>query len=489
MARKGFDLAALAREQMGAGEIAAVESVREIPVALIDANEGNFYARSAIDELAANIELLGLIQPVAVKPDKDGRWTLIDGERRYQAVKLLGWETIRAVVYRPASDVFEELMLISANMQQRKMTSADLSKQAERYTECLAALKRSGVAIPGRLRKAVAEAFDVSESRLGRLAAIRKGLIPELLARFDAGEMAENTAYEYSRMEPACQTALQDKYAEPTWRLVVARDGYERLCRAQCPEGSACGYIAPRVRAMCEAGYVKCGPCCLSCGRLASCESSCPQAAGERLQRLQKLETERAEREVVLAEQAAAYEADNVRKTAEHEARKLAARTAWQRFAALREAAGVSAEDVVSSAAQTYIDLDAEDIEAAEAGKDGYIDDTDAPADVMTLTDALAVAELLGCDVRELAAGAATGDSRAWDWRDGSRELPDAEGCATVCCWGERGFRTVGAADYAAARELFPGLYAWWCLPVPPEAVSKSDTEEDEGGEDDGDGR
>lgn len=482
MARKGFDLAALAREQMGAGEIAAVESVREIPVALIDANEGNFYARSAIDELAANIELLGLIQPVAVKPGRDGRWTLIDGERRYQAVKLLGWETIRAVVYRPASDVFEELMLISANMQQRKMTSADLSKQAERYTECLAALKRSGVAIPGRLRKAVAEAFDVSESRLGRLAAIRKGLIPELLARFDAGEMAENTAYEYSRMEPACQTVLQDKYAGSAWRLIVARTGYETICRAQCPDGSACGHIAPRVRAICEAGYAKCGLCCLGCGYLASCKSSCPQAAEERLRRLQELETARARREMDLAEQAAAYEADEARKSAERAARKLAARTAWQRFAALREAAGVSAEDVVS-AARIY-DLDADDIEAAEAGDDGYIDAMDAPADVMTLTDALAVAELLGCDVRELAAGAASGGGRGWDWHDGSREPPDAEGCATVCCWGERGFRTVGAADYAAARELFPGLYDWWCLPVPPEAVSKSDTEE--GCEDDG---
>lgn len=482
MARKGFDLAALAREQMGAGEIAAVESVREIPVALIDANEGNFYARSAIDELAANIELLGLIQPVAVKPGKDGRWTLIDGERRYQAVKLLGWETIRAVVYRPASDVFEELMLISANMQQRKMTSADLSKQAERYTECLAALKRSGVAIPGRLRKAVAEAFDVSESRLGRLAAIRKGLIPELLARFDAGEMAENTAYEYSRMEPACQAALQDKYAESTWRLVVARSGYERLCRAQCPEGSACGHIAPRVRAMCEAGYAKCGPCCLGCDQLAICKSSCPQAAEERLRRLQELETARAARKMAFAERAAAYEAGKAREAAEREARKLAANAAWLHFAALREAAGVSVEDVASR--MTMLGLSPEDLDAAEKRQDGYIDADETPADVMTLTDALAVAELLGCDVRELAGGAATGDSRGWDWRDGSRKLPDAESGATVCCWGERGFRTVGAADYAAARELFPGLYDWWCLPVPPEAVSKSDTEE-EGGEDD----
>ncbi len=187
-----------------------------------------------------------------------------------------------------------------------------------------------------------------------------------------------------------------------------------------------------------------------------------------------------------LAEQAAAREADKARETVEHEARKLAARTAWQRFAALREAAGVSAEDVIFAARAYYTDLDAEDIEAAEAGENGYIGDTDAPADVMTLTDALAVAELLDCDVRALAGGAAPGGGRGWDWRDGSRERPDAEGCATVCCWGERGFRTVGSADYAAARELFPGLYDWWCLPVPPEAVSKSDTEEDEGGEDDG---
>lgn len=326
MARKGFDLAALAREQLGAGASCTVEAVRDIPMALIDTNAGNFYARSDIDELAANIELLGLIHPVAVKQGEGERWTLIDGERRFQAVRLLGWETIRAVVHQPASDVFEELMLISANMQQRKMTSADLSKQTERYTECLAALKRSGVEIPGRLRKTVAEAFDVSEARLGRLAAIRKGLISELLEKFDGNEMNESTAYAFSRLDAAAQRSLADKFDAPAWRIEAVRKNREAL----------------------------------------------------------------------------AADADEEQTRDEETAQK------------------------------------------------------DQPDDPVI------------CKHER---------STGWDWRDGGRELPEPVG--VVCCWGDCGFRTIGASDYAAARELFPRQYDWWCVPVPPEYVSKMDTETD----------
>lgn len=388
MARKGFDLAALAREQMGAGMAQSVETVREIAVADIDANDGNFYSMSDIEALAANIELLGLIHPVAVKPGAGGRWTLIDGERRFRAVQSLGREAIRAVVHRPVSSVFEELMLISANMQQRKLSAADLSKQAERYTECLADLKRSGVNIPGRLRAAVAEALDVSESKLARLAAIRSKLIPEALARFDEGAINESVAYSLSRIPAEYQPViLEDEQNLHSWRVDLVADNLDKFINPNCMEVTTSCRTA-RVRAVVENNCVLCSSeCCLSCAYLTICGGGCDRARA------------RAEE-----------------KRAEAKARNAAANAAAR--------------------------AEARKAERAE-------------------------------QCRETTA--------AWDWHDGSAELPGPDVCGTICCWGSKGLRTVKAEDFTTAREAFPGEFDWWCEPVPPR-VSNLDRE---GGEDD----
>lgn len=328
---KGFDLAALAREQMGAGMTQSVETVREIAVADIDANDGNFYSMSDIEALAANIELLGLIHPVAVRPGEDGRWTLIDGERRFRAVQSLGRETIRAVVHRPVSSVFEELMLISANMQQRKLSAADLSKQAERYTECLADLKRSGVNIPGRLRSAVAEALDVSESKLARLAAIRSKLIPEALAKFDAGAINESVAYSISRIPAEYQPViLEDSAWLHSWRVDLVADNLNKFINPNCMEGTnSCR--GTRVRIVLRTGYVRCtSACCLSCSFLRVCGGGCARA---------KARAEELDAEATAAREAfaAAREAREAEEAAAHEDKK---------DGRLADAFGVTAETI-----------------------------------------------------------------------------------------------------------------------------------------------
>lgn len=207
MAKK-FDMAALAKEALGDVRVSEVDTVRTLKTAEIDANAANFYAMSDLEELAASIELVGLLHPVTVKPE-GGRYVLIDGERRFRAVtEVLGRDEIAAIVRTPVNDVVEELMLIEANRTQRKMSAADLSRQAERYTELLAQLKEAGVVIPGRLRDRVAEALQVSSTKLARLHAIRENLVPELLEDFDAGKLNESVAYNLSQEPEACQQAV-----------------------------------------------------------------------------------------------------------------------------------------------------------------------------------------------------------------------------------------------------------------------------------------
>lgn len=223
MAKK-FDMAALAKEALGDIQMSKVDHVQQLDTALIDVNSSNFYEMSDLEELASSIELVGLMHPVIVRPNGE-RYTLIDGERRFRAMtEVLGWTEIFAIVRRPANDVVEELMLIEANRTQRKMSAADLSRQAERYTELLAQLKEAGVAIPGRLRDRVAEALQVSSTKLARLHAIREHLSPRMLERFDAGEINESMAYALSRYSHGQQAGLWDYGARtPEAVDIVAR--------------------------------------------------------------------------------------------------------------------------------------------------------------------------------------------------------------------------------------------------------------------------
>jgi len=192
----------------GAG-VSESDTVTEIPARKIKTNDANFYEMSELEDLAASIELVGLLHPVLVMPDGgDGGYILIDGERRFRAMtELLGRTSVPCIVRRPAGGIIEELMLIEANRTQRRMSDAELSKQAERFTELLAQLRDSGVEIPGRLRDRTAEALGVSASKLARLHAIREKLRPALLKMFDEGKLSESVAYEYSKMDRMGQAA------------------------------------------------------------------------------------------------------------------------------------------------------------------------------------------------------------------------------------------------------------------------------------------
>lgn len=85
----------IAKESLGK------ETVKDIP--LEDITPGQRQARKTFDEaklreLAASIKELGVIQPIVVRPAKEGGFELIAGERRWRACKEAGLKMIPAVV-------------------------------------------------------------------------------------------------------------------------------------------------------------------------------------------------------------------------------------------------------------------------------------------------------------------------------------------------------------------------------------------------------
>ncbi len=70
------------------------------------------FDEDALAKLAESIKENGLIQPVVVRPSKDGSYTLIAGERRWRASKLAGLVEIPALIYDADDKKAYQLALI-----------------------------------------------------------------------------------------------------------------------------------------------------------------------------------------------------------------------------------------------------------------------------------------------------------------------------------------------------------------------------------------
>lgn len=70
------------------------------------------FAKEQLAELADSIRTHGVIQPLIVKEESGGRYTLIAGERRLQAAKLAGLEAVPVVPREADDQALVELALI-----------------------------------------------------------------------------------------------------------------------------------------------------------------------------------------------------------------------------------------------------------------------------------------------------------------------------------------------------------------------------------------
>ena len=229
------------------------ETIEYIGLDLIDDDPANFYRVDGLEELAANIELCGLQQPIRLRPTEGGRYVIVSGHRRRAALALLAeedpeqWGKAPCIVERDeASPELRELRLILANSSTRVLSPAEVSRQAQRVELLLYQLKEQGYEFPGRMRDQVAAACQVSAPKLARLKVIREHLIPAYLERFDRNELPEQTAYALARMEPALQERLAAMLpAMPTGGraeelLALAQNGTNWRPAFSCPDGSSC---------------------------------------------------------------------------------------------------------------------------------------------------------------------------------------------------------------------------------------------------------
>lgn len=119
----------------GISEKQATEEVKQIPLAHIVPSP--YQPRSVFDEeriaeLCQTIKTHGVIQPIIVR-ERNGKYEIIAGERRFRAVSKLGWETIPAIV-REFNDSQAASMALIENLQREELTSIE---EASAYQQLL----------------------------------------------------------------------------------------------------------------------------------------------------------------------------------------------------------------------------------------------------------------------------------------------------------------------------------------------------------------
>lgn len=309
MAEKGFDLSALVSEISKANVSGSDtrKQIEYIPLDLIDADENNFYSIDGLDALAGNIELNGLQQPLLLRPSQNGRYKVVSGHRRREALLLIQndgsdqfADGVPCLVDRTeAPEALQRLQLIMANSDTRKLTSADQNAQAEQIEDLLRELVDQGYQFPGRLRDWVSELSGMSRTKLARLKVIRDGLEPIIKKKFyDKGKLKESSAYELARLPGDIQLQIVDWYLqkhdgkpslEYLWESSIkdyAKD-IDRLDKLVCRKtagGGPCINSEGILKHLYSGSYrsysgtcssTSGSGCCANCGDITSCKYVC----------------------------------------------------------------------------------------------------------------------------------------------------------------------------------------------------------------------
>ena len=380
------------------------EQIEYLRLDQIDEDPNNFYQLTDVPELAANISLCGLQQPIRVRQKEDGRYIIVSGHRRRAALEMLAvedpqkWQEAPCIVEKDAvSPSLQQLRLIYANANTRKMSPAEISQQAEQVTDLLYKLKEEGYEFPGRMRDHVAEAMSVSKTKLARLKVIRENLSSDWVSSFQKDLLSESAAYELARLPEKWQSVIYGQWGVHPGSLraddvTTFKERFEKVIDIQCQNGlNFCEHSVIMMEQNVKERYMmKCSKCCFECESLQTCAKCCPEAKAKK-------------EELKAVAKKAKQEAE------EREAKRVQpyidmARLVYERVGIARDENRVSVEQLYKAQKRFYSPYTDDKRQADyERGVGTFSDNTDLPFGysvraslLITIRD---VADALGCSV------------------------------------------------------------------------------------------
>ncbi|WP_339737137.1 ParB/RepB/Spo0J family partition protein [uncultured Sunxiuqinia sp.] len=155
-------------------------SISEIALDEIEANPfqpRTKFDEEALNELAASIKEIGIIQPITLRQVDDRKFQIIAGERRFRASKIAGLTTITAYVRKADDEGMLEMALIE-NIQREDLDAIEIALSYQRLIDECKLTQESLSDRVGKKRSTVSNYL-----RLLRLpAAIQKGIVDKTIS-------------------------------------------------------------------------------------------------------------------------------------------------------------------------------------------------------------------------------------------------------------------------------------------------------------------
>lgn len=224
---------------------------KDIDIYNIYANEDNISDQNGIDEKAAEIKLIGLLQPLEVMyaPNESGEeYRLIGGERRWRALrKLVEEENLQEFreatchIRKPRNKNEEVIEICISNSYRRVSTEKEL-KRIQMLMDALADAKTKGEQImgydlqSGRLRDIAAEITGKKPTQIANAMSINNNLIPELRELLERQEISFSTAVEIAGLEEDEQEEIYSWYPDEIITVKKIREYKQRILEEQQEE-------------------------------------------------------------------------------------------------------------------------------------------------------------------------------------------------------------------------------------------------------------
>ena len=183
----------------------AAGELKMLPLEALEPSSRNFYRMCEIDQLADSIAANGLEQNLVVKAEAGGKYRIVTGHRRYQALLRLVSRGVRIqtvpCIVRPAESDAQEMLRMIASNQYRELTDYEKMVQVEQATTAVKTLRSvkvaelGGIRLDGPTREVVSRLTGMSGPAVSKYAGIAEKLIPELKARMEQGLLPFTVAY------------------------------------------------------------------------------------------------------------------------------------------------------------------------------------------------------------------------------------------------------------------------------------------------------
>ena len=118
-------------------EVKQIKGLNEININDIVPNPNQprkHFDETALNELASSIKIHGIIQPIVVNDENNGKYMIIAGERRWRAAKIAGLTTVPAYVKKFTEKQVKEISIIE-NLQREDLNPIEAAKAIKQLME------------------------------------------------------------------------------------------------------------------------------------------------------------------------------------------------------------------------------------------------------------------------------------------------------------------------------------------------------------------